>query len=230
MVALFLIEISAIGLQAALVTFRAAGLADVTTVEQEPVMGLGDDVCRDIFDELFLRLQGILAVGGQSQPFAHAEDMRIDGHGGLVPDNGTNDIRRLASNALQGLQIVDIIRYLTAVYFYQPLRHLYQVLGFAAGITDRLNVREDIVAGGASHGFSRRVGGKERRRDEIDALVGALRREHDGHEQFEGVAVVQLRLGDGHVLCEPSKYMFEAISLQHAVFSFLVCRLRNRRG
>ena len=97
---LFFFEISAIGLQTTLVAFRTAGLAYIAAVKQEPVMRLGNDISGDIFDQLFLSLQGILAVGGQSQSFAHAEDMRVHSHGGLVPDDGADHVGRLASYAL----------------------------------------------------------------------------------------------------------------------------------
>ena len=63
-------KISAVGTQTALVAFGFAGLADVAAVKEKPVMRFGDDGRRNVFDEGFLRLQRVLAVGGQTESFA----------------------------------------------------------------------------------------------------------------------------------------------------------------
>jgi hypothetical protein len=45
---------------------------------------------------------------------------------------------------------------------------------------------------------------KKRRGNHVHPLVGALGTEDNGNEQFEGVAVVQLRFGYGHGLFKVS--------------------------
>ena len=49
----------------------------------------------------------------------------------------------------------------------------------------------------------------------VDALVGALGRQHDGHEQFEGVAVVQLRFGVVHDAAEVLQHVAEEFFFPH---------------
>ena len=98
-----------------------AGLAYIATVKQQPVMRLRDEFRRDIFDELPLRLQRILTIRGQTNSFAYAEDMRIYRHRCLSPLHGAYDIGRLASYARKGLQIVNIIRHLSAIDLCQSL-------------------------------------------------------------------------------------------------------------
>ena len=97
---------------------------------------LGNNGLRDIFDERFLGLQRVLAVCRQSESFAYPENMRIYRHGRLIPNYRTDDVSGLATDSLKRLQVVYIIRYDAVIGLYQPLRHLYQVLGFRARITD----------------------------------------------------------------------------------------------
>ena len=69
-------------------------------------MRFGDDLRRDVSDELFLGLERVLAIRGQPEAFAEAEDMRINRHRRLVPDDGAHDVRGLASYALERLQLL----------------------------------------------------------------------------------------------------------------------------
>ena len=123
-------KMSAVGTQTALVAFGFAGLADVAAVKEKPVMRFWDDGRRNVFDEGFLRLQRVLAVGGEAESFADAEEMRIHGHCRLIPDDCTDHIRSFASYALERLQIVDIIRHLFVVDGYKTLRHQHQMFRF----------------------------------------------------------------------------------------------------
>ena len=66
-------------------------------------MRLRNDILWNILYQRFLGLQRVLAVGGQTETFAYAEDVRVHGHRWLVPYNGTNDIRSLTSYTLQRL-------------------------------------------------------------------------------------------------------------------------------
>ena len=111
-------------------------MADIAAVEQEPVVRLGNEVRGDIPDELSFGLKRVLAMGSKAEPFADAEDMRINGHGGLVIDDGTDHIGSLASYALQCLQLLDGVGHLAVIDLDEALRHSYQMFRFGAGITD----------------------------------------------------------------------------------------------
>ena len=178
-------------------------------------MGFGDDVFRDILYKLAFRLQGILAVRREAESFADTEDMSVHRHGGLVPDDCTDHVRRLAADTLQRLQVLDIIGHDTVVDFYKPLRHLHQVLCFTARITDGLDVFEHLVARCLSQGLRRRVGGKKRRRHYIDPLVRALRGEHHSYQALERVGKHQLTLCHRHVRFEPSQYVLKPLFGSH---------------
>ena len=202
--------------------FGFACLADVAAVEKEPVMGFGDDLRGDVSDELFLGLQRVLAIRGQPEAFADAEDMRIDRHRRLVPDDGAHHVRGFASHALERLQLLYCVRHFAVIDLRQALRHLNEVFGFGAGITDRLDVFEDLIAGRCGEGFRRGVGGKKSRRDHVHTFVGALRREHYRHQALERVGKMQLALRYRHVRLKPRENMLESISCLHCFKPFLL--------
>ena len=166
-------------------------------------MGFGNDIGRDVSDECFFRLERVLAVCRQSEPFADTEDMRIDRHGGLVPNDRTHDIGGFASYALQRLQVIDVIGYDAVIDGDEALRHLYQVFGFGAGITDGLDIFEDLITRGLRQGLRCRVGGKECRGDHVDPFVRTLCGEHDRHKALEGVEENEFALRNRHVGFEP---------------------------
>lgn len=180
-------------------------------------MSLGDDVRGDVLNELFLSLERVLAAGSQPEAFADAEDMRIDRHGGLVPDDGTYDVRRFASYALERLQLLYRIGYFAVIDLRQARSHLNEMLGFGARVTDGLDVFEDLIAGRCGEGFRRGVGGKKSRRDHVHPFVGALRREHYRHQALERVGKMQLALCYRHVRLKPRENMLESISCFHFI-------------
>ena len=183
------------------------------------MMGFGDDVGGDVLDELAFCLEGILAVGGQAESFGDAEDMGVHCHSGLVPDDGADDVGGLASDALKGLEVIDVIGDDAVVGGGEALRHLNQMFGFGTGITDGFDVFEDLIGGSCCQGFGGRVCGKEGRGDHVNALVGALGGEHDGNEALEGVGEMEFALCDRHVGLEPSENTMESFFCRHFVIS-----------
>ena len=93
-------------------------------------MGFGNDVGRDVFDQLTLCLERVLAVGGQTESFADTEDVRVHRHGGLIPDDRADYVRRFASNALKGLKVIDVIGHEAVEGRDETLCHLNEVFGF----------------------------------------------------------------------------------------------------
>ena len=182
-------------------------------------MGFGDDVGGDVLDELAFCLEGILAVGGQAEPFGDTENMGVHRHGRLVPDDGADDVGGLASDALKGLEVIDVIGYDAVVSGDEALRHLDQMFRLRARITDGFDVFEDLVGGSCRQGFGGWVRGKEGRGDHVNALVGALGGEHDGYEALEGVSEMEFAFRDGHVGLEPSEDTMESFFCRHLVIS-----------
>ena len=77
-----------------------------------------------------------------------------------------------------------------------------EVLAFAVGVGDGVNVAQEVVGRGLGRGLGIGVGGEEGGGDHVHALVGALRREDNGHQQLERRAVVQLGFRHRHGLLE----------------------------
>lgn len=128
--------------------------------------------------------------------------MRIYRHVRLVPDDGTNDIGRLPPDTRQAKQGIVVLRHLSAIVIDQTLGHTQKMAGLIARIRDGLDVFVEFIDSRLGHllrcGKSlQEIGG-----DEVDPLIGALRREDYGHQQLKGVVVVQLGGGIGIVLDE----------------------------
>ena len=174
-------------------------------------MGFGNDVGRDVFDQLTLCLERVLAVGGQTEPFADTKNMRVHRHGGLIPDDRADYVRRFASNALEGLEIIDVIGHDTLESGDETLCHLNEVFGFGTGITDRFDVFEDLIGGSCGQGFGCGVCCKEGRGDHVHPFVGALGGEHHRHKALEGIREVQLTLRYRHVGFKPTENMCKPI-------------------
>ena len=68
--------------QVAFLAFGALRRADVAAVEEEPVVGEGDEFVGDMAHENLLHLVGrVVALVDEAEAVAEAEDMGVDGHG-----------------------------------------------------------------------------------------------------------------------------------------------------
>ena len=65
----------------------------------------------------------------QARAVAHAEDVRVHGHGGLAKGHVEHHVGGLASHAGQGFQLLARARHLAAVALDQDLAGLHQVFG-----------------------------------------------------------------------------------------------------
>ena len=196
-----------------------ACLADIAAMEDEPMVRGGNLLGRDMLDELTLGLEGCFRVVRQADAVGDAEHMGVDRHGGLVEDDGGDDVGGLASHTREPLEVVDIAGHYAAEVAQEPLRHTHQVAALVVGIGYRLDILKNVITAGSSHRFGVGVGAKERRRHHVDTLVGALGRENDGYQQLEGSLVVQLGLRHGHRLLEPGNHLVVSLLFFHHSFS-----------
>ena len=100
-------------------------------------------------------------------------------------------VRRLAADAWQGNQLVQRSRQFAAELRDQALSHADQIGRFGSeetgGLDELLDIR--LLRGGEIGG--RRILGKQRGRDHVDPLVGALRGKDRRREQLKRAVVVQ---------------------------------------
>ena len=177
--------------------------ADVAPVQDKPVVRHGKQVVRDVLLELQFGLQG--RAGPAREPYARrdAEDMRIDRHHLLVPDDRPHDVGRLAAHTRQTLQRLEVARDLAPELRAEHPRHGGEAARLVVGVGDAAYVGVYIFGRSRGQSLRRRVGREECRRGHVDALVGALRREHHRHQKLVGILIVQLALGRRHVGREP---------------------------
>ena len=180
------------------------------------MVGDGDIGLGDVLGQLLLHAQrGGAARPHQPQPMAHAEDVRVYRHGGLVEHDRLDDVGRFASHAGQLDEFLQRVGHLAVEVLDEHLRHAHQMAGLVVGVGHAADVFEHHLGRGGGKRFGGGEVVEEWGSDHVDTLVRALRRQDDGDEQLEGVVVVQLRFGHGPVLPEPGQYLFVSFFLSH---------------
>ena len=103
--------------EAAFVAFRTQGCAGVSAVEDEPMMGVGNLFFREMTGKHLLDAEWCLTgIRHESQPMADAEDVGIDCHPCLAPDDTQHHIRGFASNTRKFGQLLHVLRHFCGSY------------------------------------------------------------------------------------------------------------------
>ncbi len=192
------------GADAAFGAFGLAGGADVAPVEDEPVVGGGEDGGGDVPDEFLLGFDGGFGIADEPDAVCDAEDVGVHRHGGLVERHGHHHVRRLAPHAGESLQQVHVLGDDAAELFGELDRHGMEVARLVVGVGYGFNQFVNLLHRACRHGG----GGGETVEDggggHVHALVGALGGKDDRHQEFIGVGVMELRFGKPHVFGEPA--------------------------
>ena len=178
-------------------------------------MGDGDFLLGNVLHQFALSLQGVLAVAGKADAVGHTEHMGVHGQGGEIEYHRGDDVGGFASYTGQGLQIVDVGRYLASKVVPQLAGHGGKVFALVVWVGDGVDVVEDVLGRGFGHCGSIGIGGKERRGGHVHPLVGALCRQDDGNQQLERVLVFQFGLCRGACLLEIGYHSFISFGLCH---------------
>lgn len=182
---------------------RGACCADVTSVQDEPMMCCGNIFWRYVARQLALNAKRRSAsLGNKSQPMAHAEDMRVDRHRGFAPDDSLHDVCCLSPNTRKARELLQRVGDFALKLFDKHASHSDKVPRLVVWVGNAADKGEYLLRSSCSHSLRRRKGIKKGWRDEVDTLVGTLRREDDGNKQRERIVVVELRFGNGHSLPE----------------------------
>ncbi len=143
-----------------------------------------------------LLLDDLGIVGpGDADPVGDAKDMPIDGKPRHAERVAEDDVGGLASDARQFDQRVHRARHLAAMGLDDLGRHTQERTRLGAEEPGRLNLRLELVGRRPGERAGVRVAAEERRRDLIDALVGALRRQDRRDQELVGVREMQLGVG-----------------------------------
>lgn len=136
---------------------------------------------------------------GDTDASCDAEDVGVDGHGGLVVENGKEDVGGFSSDAGQGLQVVSVVGEDSVVFFDDFLCHGDEVLGFVVGVGNAFDEGKQFVFLGFCEGEEIGIAFKDGGCGLIDAFVGALcgKDDCDGELVFVLVKEFGLGFGDG---------------------------------
>lgn len=179
------------------------------------MMRFGNKLFRDMFDKLLFCLQRGLAVDRQSYPVGYPEDVRVDGHGWEIENDGGDDIGCLPPNSWQPHQLLDIGRNDTLEFINECSRHAHKMLGLVVGIRDAFDIGEDGIRIGGGQRLGCRVGLKKGRGDHVDPLVRTLGRKDNRYQQLVGIGIMKFRFSDWFVVEKPLDHVFVSFLFPH---------------
>ncbi|HEX2444322.1 MAG TPA: hypothetical protein VHJ77_10295 [Vicinamibacterales bacterium] len=136
-------------------------------------------------DDRIVRIRDADAVGD-------AQDMTIDGEPRHAQRVTQDDVGGLAADAGEFDELLHARRNLAPMLLDERDRHAGERLRFHPEEAGGLNLGLELRRGCPGQRARVRVSFEERRRDLVDALVGALRRQDRRDEQLVGTAEVEL--------------------------------------
>jgi len=132
----------------------------------------------------------------QPQKSREALDVRIDDNSGRqAKSRAKHHVCRLSSDTRQGDHLVERPRQLPTKLIDQRLSHAAQVCRLRSKKPGRLDDLLDIRLLRSGQSGGSRILREQRRRDHVDPLVRALRREDGGCQQLKRGVVLQRALG-----------------------------------
>jgi hypothetical protein len=183
-------------------------------MQDQPVVRIAPERLRDDPVEPGLDLVRSLARR-QAGPIAHPEHVRVDRKRLFSEGRVEHDVRRLAPDAGQRLQLLAGARDFTAILIDQRAAERDYVLRLGVKQSDCLDCLSQPVLAQRDH----LLGGTDMLEQgpgrDIDARVRRLRREHDGDEKRVRVRVLELGRRRGVVLGQPAEE-FENLVLLHS--------------
>ena len=121
--------------QPARVTLGLARYAGVAAMQDEPVVGDGNELAGDVARELLLHTVGSGATrGDEPQTVAHAEHVGVNSEGCLAPHDGLDDIGRLATYTGETNELLERVGHLATEVAHQHAGHTHQVTGLIVGV------------------------------------------------------------------------------------------------
>ncbi|PQM49443.1 hypothetical protein C1Y40_00335 [Mycobacterium talmoniae] len=170
---------------------RFAGMADPAAVEDHPVAEQRPLVTFDEFADGVFDLDRVLLGGPPPAPHQPPE-VGVDGDAGDIEGIAEDDVGGFAAHPGQGDQLGHGGRHLPVEPFHQSLPEADQR---GCLVTEETGGADEVFELGAvGLGVVQRgpIAGEQRRGGQVDALIGALRRQDGGHRQLERRGEVQL--------------------------------------
>lgn len=155
------------------------------------MMGVAAEWLRNDFFELGLNLIDGFA-GREASAVADSKDMSVDREGFFAKSGVEHNIRSLASDPGEQLELVPGARYLVSEAIDQRPAERDDILRFGVEQADRLDCLAKSFFSEINHLLRCFDALKERSGCAIDAGVRGLGREHDGDQQSVGIDIVEL--------------------------------------
>lgn len=162
-------------------------------------------------------LEGCFGVGGEADPGGDAEDVGIDGHVGLLVDDGGDDVGGFAAYAGEFDQFGDGGRYFSIEVFHDHLGHADEVFGFIVRVADATDEGEEVVEGGLAEAGDVGILLEDGGGGHIDPFIGALCGEDNGYQELVGIIVDEFSFCVGCLFFEIVQYECETLFFCHAV-------------
>lgn len=160
-------------------------------MENQRIGGERPFLGRDRRRELFFHDDRIVGIR-DANPVCDPQHVAIHRQARHAQRVAQDDVGGLASHARELDEIVHARRHFAPVSFHERAGHAGQRLRLGSEEAGRLNLRLQLRGRGLRQRAGVRVSREEGRRDSIDALVRALRRENRGDEQLVRIAEVEL--------------------------------------
>lgn len=155
--------------------------------------------------ELALHLVGSRGTY-EAQPVCDAEDVRVDRDRRGSERDGKDDVRGLAADAGQAEKVLHAARHLAVESRDDLARCADDAFGLGPEKSTRVDVGFELAGRERSERLRRGELPEQRRGDQIDARVRALRRQNDSDQQLECIAEPQGRRGVGIFRAEALEY------------------------
>lgn len=149
---------------------------------------------------------------GQAESLRHALYMGVDNDAGLAEGIPENDIRRFPADTRQGDQLFHRLGDLFTEAFSYGFAAGDEMFRFVLKETGGTNDLFDLRKMSCSQCCRLPIPPKERWRDLVDALVGALGRKNCGHQQFPRGTMVEFHLRAWHCALECLRNLSEMLS------------------
>ena len=173
---------------------RGSRLTDIATQQDQPMVRILQEFPGNAALEFILDCARRGAVG-QAGAIGDAVHVRVDRDRGLAETGVEHDVGRLAADAGQLFERLAVLRHTAAVAFHQQTAGGHDIARLGVVKPDGADMALKAGQPELEHGGRRRRAAKQRWRREIDALVGRLRGQDYGDQQFKRRAELQLALG-----------------------------------
>lgn len=124
--------------------------------------------------ELVLHDHGVVGIGN-TDPIGHPQNVPIDRQTGYAERMPEDDVRGFSSDAGQSNERLHLRRHFASVALDESGSHPGERLRFGSKEAGRLDLRLELGDRRLRESASVGIASEQRRRDAVDALVGALR-------------------------------------------------------